>query len=90
MEICKEAFAGTLESSDVLVEIFPLEDGIQVEVQSVVYNQFGQALEETVRDVLSRFDAGGVRVLLRDRGALECTVRARVETALKRACTGGE
>jgi citrate lyase subunit gamma (acyl carrier protein) len=41
MEIVKNASAGTMESSDVYVEIEPGTAGVQVELESVVQLQFG-------------------------------------------------
>lgn len=83
-EIIKHAAAGTLESSDVYVEIGPNETGVAVELESVVMEQFGDAIETVVRQVLD--ECGVTRALVRvsDRGALECVIRARVETAVRR------
>ncbi len=83
MEICRRAAAGTLESSDVYVELEPGE-GIQVEIDSVVGPQFGDAIEAAVRSSLEEFQVRDVHIRLVDRGALECVIRARVETALMR------
>lgn len=79
------AFAGTLESSDVFVEIAPGGEGIALRLESVVKDQFGDAIENAVRDVLKQFGVSNAVVTMKDRGALECTIRARVETAVRRA-----
>lgn len=83
-EIVKLASAGTLESSDVFVEIEPWENGIEVEIESVVKEQFGQAIEAVVREVLAQCQVTGAKVTVSDRGALDCVIRARVETAVQR------
>ena len=83
MKIIKTAVAGTLESSDVLVEVAPAAS-VSVEIESAVLAQFGDAIEASVREVLAQFDVSGAAVRVTDRGALDCTIRARVETALKR------
>lgn len=88
MNIMRNAFAGTLESSDVFVKVSPGGQGITVDIQSVVLGQFGAAIEETVREVLGQLAVTDAAVEINDRGALECTIRARVETAVRRA--GGE
>lgn len=72
-----------MESSDVLVEMEPA-DGLYIEIESAVYQQFGQAIEQTVRGVLREQGVENARVRLTDRGALECVIRARVETAVRR------
>ena len=87
MKIVRHAFAGTLESSDVYVEVHP-DNKTQIEVESVVASQFGEAIMETVQQMLDKFGVSGARVILKDRGALDCTVRARLETALYRAAAG--
>ena len=80
-----KAFAGTLESSDIFVEISPGGGGVSLTLESPVKDQFGRAIEAAVRDVLSHLGVDNASVSLKDRGALECTIRARVETAVKRA-----
>ena len=84
MQIVKNASAGTMESSDVYVEIEPAADGVTVELESVVKLQFGEAIETVVRDVLAENGVENAAVRIHDRGALECVIRARVETALLR------
>ena len=83
MNIQKSASAGTMESSDVYVQIEP-SASLEIQVESVVYSQFGQAIREVVTEVLQEqgIEAASVRVI--DRGALECVIRARVETAILR------
>ncbi|MBQ8797523.1 MAG: citrate lyase acyl carrier protein [Oscillospiraceae bacterium] len=87
MEIIKPASAGTMESSDAYVEIEPGTDGISLQLESVVMEQFGDAIEQTVREVLKERSVENANVRLIDRGALDCVIRARVETAVLR---GGE
>ena len=87
MEITKCAAAGTMESSDAYVEIEPNDSGLEVELESVVKAQFGDAILDTVRQVLSQCGVENARVRVVDRGALECVIRARVETAV---CRGKE
>ena len=81
--LVRKSAAGTMESSDVFVEIEP-SAGLEIEIESVVQQQFGQAIEQAVRDVLRGQGVTGARVRLTDRGALECVIRARVETAVRR------
>ncbi len=84
MNIKKCASAGTMESSDVYVEIKPCDDGINIEVESVVEKQFGEKIRQTVNDVLAETGIENADVRIIDRGALECVIRARVETAVLR------
>ena len=84
MNITSIAVAGTLESSDVFVEVAPGKGGVEVELESVVQLQFGEAIEAVVREVLEENGVQSASVRVTDRGALECVIRARVETALLR------
>lgn len=83
MEILKNASAGTMESSDAYVEIAP-GSGLQIRLESVVAQQFGRAIEAVVREVLAEQNVENANVRVVDRGALECVIRARVETAVLR------
>lgn len=85
MKIRKKATAGTLESSDIFVQVEPNDNGLVIKLESIVMNQFGEAIENTVKEVLSDFDVQNIIIQLKDRGAVECAIRARIETALKRA-----
>lgn len=85
VDVKRTSHAGTLESGDVFVEVAPSDGGVEVSVESVVLEQFGAELESAVRQTLEAHQVTGAKVSLKDRGALDCTVRARVETALKRA-----
>ena len=84
MQIVKNASAGTMESSDAYVEICPGNGGIGMEVESVVAQQFGDSIRQVVADVLSELGVENAHVRVVDRGALECVLRARVETAVLR------
>ena len=81
--ICR-ATAGTLESSDVFVTLEPHADGLQIEIDSVVKNQFGEEIRRTVEEVLAAMHVENAKLSIVDRGALDCVIRARVETAILR------
>ena len=90
MEIKQSASAGTMESSDVYVEIEPGTDGIKLQLESVVMGQFGESVTQTVMDVLREQSVENANVRVVDRGALECVIRARVETAVLRGKGGAQ
>lgn len=83
-EILKKASAGTLESSDALVEIEPA-DSLALNLSSLVMERFGAAIEKTVREELFRLGVEKAAVRVSDRGALDCVLRARIEAAVLRA-----
>ncbi len=86
MKIRQEALAGSLESSDVLIRVSPSEvPGNHVEIDSLVMQQFGLAIEQLVRETLDTLQVDNARVLVDDKGALECVLRARLQVAIMRA-----
>ncbi len=87
MTITKYASSGTLESSDAYVEIEPCSEGIKIELESVVEKQFGESIRKVAGEVLSDMDVKNAVLRITDKGALECVIRARIETAILR---GGE
>ena len=86
MEILKPAMAGTLESSDAQVMVEPGEDGIELSLESRVMNQYGRQIKATVLETLERLGVENARVAVVDKGALDCTIKARVECAVFRSC----
>lgn len=85
MKILKNAVAGTMESSDAYVELEPGNGQLNLSVESVVKKQFGDKITASVRDVLDEYNVEDANVRVVDRGALDCVIRARVETAILRA-----
>lgn len=83
-EIIREASAGTVESSDALVQITPA-DGLELEIESVVLPQYGAAIRAAALETLGALGVAKAHVRILDRGALDCVIRARVETAALRA-----
>lgn len=84
MKITSTAVAGTLESSDVYVKVEPC-DTLEIRIESVVYNQFAEAIEASVKEVLDEMGVESGKISINDKGAIDCVIQARVETAIKRA-----
>lgn len=85
MEIQKAAIAGTLESSDAQVTVMPGTNGIELTLESSVMNQYGRQIKVTVLSVLEGLGVKNARVKVVDKGALDCTLKARVECAVFRS-----
>ena len=85
MKIRKAAVCGSLQSNDCFVRIYPAEDGIKLEMSSPVMQQFGAQIEHEVRHTLASLQVDACRLVLEDKGALDYTIRSRVETVVKRA-----
>lgn len=85
MNIVKPSVSGTLESSDIYICIKPNdENGIDIKLDSIVFKQFGRRIETVIRETLSELDVKNAIVIAKDMGALDCTIRARIETAVRR------
>jgi citrate lyase subunit gamma (acyl carrier protein) len=85
MEIMKSVSAGSLESSDVLVTLGPAQNGgLDIIVNSIVEKQFGRRIKMYAEELLENSGIDSGLVNIQDRGALECTLRARIETAISR------
>lgn len=86
MKITKQAVAGTLESSDLLVKVSPNDkDKIEIVIKSSVASRFGKQIHQSVVDVLKELSVTSVLIEIDDKGALDCVIKARVETGLIRA-----
>ena len=85
MEIKKAAMAGTLESSDAQVTVEPGNGGIELSIESSVIHQFGKQIRAVILETLGRLKVENARVTVVDKGALDCTLKARVECAVYRS-----
>ena len=85
MVIEKTAMAGTLESSDAQVTVSPA-DTLEIVIESSVINQYGRQIKQTVVETLGRLGVESGLVSVVDKGALDCTLKARVECAVFRSC----
>jgi len=78
--------AGTLESGDILIEISPSDTtGLKINLQSTVALQFGRRIKQVIEETLTDLGITDAIVDATDKGALDCTIRARVTTAAVRA-----
>jgi len=91
MDIVKEALAGTLESSDLMVRVAPAPDQkLEVVVNSAVKRQFGRRIEQVVRETLGKLGVSRGLIVVDDKGALDCAIRARVQAAVLRGANRGD
>ena len=81
----KQASAGTLESGDILIQIEPAQQGLEIELQSSVAAQFGRQIKAVITETLEGLGVNNAYVKAVDKGALDCTIRARVTAAAVRA-----
>ena len=79
MEIKRPAIAGTLESSDCQVMVEAGEGKIDLSLDSAVINQYGNQIRKVVLETLENLGVDDVKITIVDKGALDCTIKARVE-----------
>lgn len=85
MEIMN-AVAGTLESGDIQIQISPAESkGLHIDLDSSVAAQFGKQIRNVITETLQGLGIEDVDVKAVDKGARDCTIRARVTAAAVRA-----
>ena len=82
----KNAAAGTLESGDIMIQIAPAETkGLHIELDSTVAAQFGRQIRTVITETLTGLGIEDADVKAVDKGARDCTIRARVTAAAVRA-----
>ena len=66
--------------------IMPNDSGaVELELESIVMQQFGDVIEQVILDKVKEMGVEGITIKAQDKGALDYTIGARVETAIKRA-----
>ena len=83
----KKGQAGTLESNDIMISIasLPPGSGMQIELSSIVLPQYGPMIYQTLEDTAKKLGQTDLMISAADKGALSCTIEARLQTALLRA-----
>lgn len=82
MEITRPAVAGTLESSDCQVMIEEGDGKVEFSLESSVINQYGNQIRKVALETLNNLGVNNAKVTMIDKGALDCTIKARIEAAV--------
>ena len=85
MEIIRPAIAGTLESSDCMVTVEAGNGSIDFHLESVVMNQYGNQIKRVTMETLENLGIDNIKITIVDKGALDCTLKARIEGAVYRS-----
>ena len=87
MEFTQKAVkAGSDTKGDVLVTLELTEcGGRELEIHSKVEKMYSNAIEADVVSMLDAYEIANVKVLVNDLGAFDFAIKARTETAIKRA-----
>ena len=81
MEITRPAVAGTQESSDCQVMIEEGDGKVEFSLESSVINQYGNQIRKVALETLKNLGVDNAKVTMVDKGALDCTIKARIEAA---------
>ena len=85
MKLTNKGRAGTLESGDILIEVEPTPGENDIFLRSSVISLYGQQIRTVMLQTLDELKLQGVLITAQDKGALDCTIRARLLTAVARA-----
>ena len=86
MKLIRTGKAGTLESSDVMITVKNNPaNKVEINLKSIVEKQFGNHIRGFVESALEEMEITSAIIDIDDRSALDCVIRARLETALYRA-----
>lgn len=88
MKITKTAQAGVYEPSDILVTVMPNAEGgvkLELETKGVILKQFGRQIEKVICEKVQEMGADDIVVQAKDNGALDYTIRARVQAAIEKS-----
>ncbi|MGL5051607.1 MAG: citrate lyase acyl carrier protein [Fusobacteriaceae bacterium] len=85
MKLKIKAVAGTLESSDIHIIVEPAHSGIEINLESAVMAQFGDSIQEVIKETLKELNVTDVKITANDKGAIDPVIKSRVQTAILRA-----
>ncbi|NHJ85771.1 MAG: citrate lyase acyl carrier protein [Asgard group archaeon] len=87
MKVLRTAQAGSLESQDILITVKKgkTDSGVIIELDSPSNVQYGRQIRNEINIIIADMGIEDVHIQAIDKGALGFTIKARTETALKRA-----
>jgi citrate lyase subunit gamma (acyl carrier protein) len=85
--VLREAKAGLNDKGDLVVHLKPAgnQSGVQLDIESKVMSMFGDQIRASVLQIIESYGLTDLYVSVRDQGALDYAIRARVQTAIERA-----
>ena len=85
MKIKHPAVCGTLESSDVMITVSPGDGEICIDLDSTVDMYYHDKIIKVMKELLALEGISSAKIKAVDHGALDCTIKARLKTALVRS-----
>lgn len=90
MKLKNSGQAGSVGANDIYILVEPRDTGgIMIDLESPVMHLFGRHIERSIREVAENLGAKDIYIKAVDGGALDYTIRSRVEAAIKRLQGGG-
>ncbi|MGC1122653.1 MAG: citrate lyase acyl carrier protein [Candidatus Methanofastidiosia archaeon] len=84
MKLVKKGKAGTDDDSDILIEVEPA-DTVTIKLESRVDQLYGKKIREVIMKTVETLQVEGCVITAHDNGALDYTIQARVEAAVRLA-----
>jgi citrate lyase subunit gamma (acyl carrier protein) len=79
----RTASCGTMESNDCLITV-KTHDRLEIVIESIVFEQFGDQIEAVIKQTLALLNIKSLFVHVKDKGALDYAIKARLMTAIQR------
>lgn len=86
MKVKHTASAGTTVANDIIIEVSPADEGIHIELDSCMEKLYGRTIRAVILRTVEALGVTDINIKATDAGALDYTIEARVETAIRRAC----
>ncbi|PAB57957.1 citrate lyase acyl carrier protein [Anaeromicrobium sediminis] len=85
MKLIKNGMAGTMESCDIQIMVENnSNEGIKIFLESIVKKQFGDEIIKVIEETVKEMNMDNITIRANDKGALDCTIKARVQSAILR------
>lgn len=68
-----------------MVKIAPAHGELEIVIHSEVIKQFGEQIRLVVDEILRAMNVQQGLIIVEDKGALDCVIRARLQSAILRA-----
>ena len=68
-----------------MVTVEPGNGTVEISLESVVIHQFGNQIRKVALETLRNMEVNNIKLIIIDKGALDCTIRARIEGAVYRS-----
>jgi len=79
----KTGICGSLESNDCLITVQE-SDTFEIVIDSIVYDFFADQIKKVIVETLNEHNIVHIKVFCNDKGALDYTIKSRLETAIMR------